>query len=85
MSKSLQSLDLISVSISNIRESLEKVQSYQVTVHNKYMMSKKTAEVTYKIARPHQLPQIQKLMYASFNKDEPMTRHLKLHQARPES
>ena len=49
------------------------------------MMSKKTAEVTYKIARPHQLPQIQKLMYASFNKDEPMTRHLKLHQARPES
>ena len=45
-------------------------------------MSKKAPEVTYQIARPHQLPQIQKLMYASFNKDEPMTRHLKLHQAR---
>ena len=43
-------------------------------------MSKKAPEVTYQIARPHQLPQIQRLMYASFNKDEPMTRHLKLHQ-----
>ena len=43
-------------------------------------MSKKAPEVTYQIARPHQLPQIQKLMYASFNRDEPMTRHLKLHQ-----
>ena len=48
-------------------------------------MSKKAPEVTYQIARPHQLPQIQKLMYASFNKDEPMTRHLKLHQVRLES
>ena len=47
-------------------------------------MSKKAPEVTYQIARPHQLPQIQKLMYASFNKDEPMTRHLKLHHVRLE-
>ena len=36
--------------------------------------------LSYEIARPHHLPQIHRLLYQSFHRDEPMTHHLKLHQ-----
>ena len=36
--------------------------------------------VLYEIVRPNQLPQIHRLLYQSFHLDEPMTKHLQLHQ-----
>ena len=36
--------------------------------------------LSYEIVRPNQLPQVHRMLYQSFHLDEPMTRHLKLHQ-----
>ena len=36
--------------------------------------------LSYEIVRPNQLPQIHRMLYQSFHLDEPMTKHLKLHQ-----
>jgi len=42
------------------------------------LASTKKRNISYSIVRPHQLPEVHKLMYQSFHKDEPMTRHLGL-------
>merc|ERR1712183_426472 len=41
-------------------------------------MARNMRDISYTIVRPHQLPEVHKLMYQSFHKDEPMTNHLGL-------
>jgi len=41
-------------------------------------MARNMKNISYTIVRPHQLPEVHKLMYQSFHKDEPMTNHLGL-------
>merc|ERR1711936_1515855 len=42
------------------------------------MASTNKKNISYLIVRPHQLPEVHKLMYQSFHRDEPMTKHLGL-------
>ena len=42
------------------------------------MTTRNKKNISYTIIRPHQLPEVHKLMYQSFHKDEPMTNYLGL-------